>query len=214
MLLLGRETTNRKFWRRDTHLARGVSESCLDTYRMTLTGLCPEVVKYGEPPGYFPFYGSIGYYLRPEALEAMFYLKRFTKEPKWEEHAWEMFSAMERHLKVENGYSGIRNITRNATANETMVYTNKMESFFLAETLKYALLVFEDPDSSTKLMDLDEWVFNTEAHPLRIIDPRKDPLIVGAYDLKHRRTAIDDAEAAAKAEERPRYLLREDLEWR
>jgi len=39
-----------------------------------------------------------------------------------------------------------------------------MESFFLAETLKY-LFLLQDPDSE---ISLDKFVFNTEAHPLRI----------------------------------------------
>jgi mannosyl-oligosaccharide alpha-1,2-mannosidase len=39
-----------------------------------------------------------------------------------------------------------------------------MPSFFLAETLKYLYLLFEDHD----VVPLDAWVFNTEAHPLPI----------------------------------------------
>lgn len=39
-------------------------------------------------------------------------------------------------------------------------------SFFLAETLKYLYLLFH-PDSET-MIPLDEYVFNTEAHPLPI----------------------------------------------
>lgn len=42
---------------------------------------------------------------------------------------------------------------------------NKMESFFLAETLKYFYLLFEDDPN---VLPLDQWVFNTEAHPLPI----------------------------------------------
>lgn len=42
---------------------------------------------------------------------------------------------------------------------------NMMQSFFLAETLKYLYLLF----SPSSLISLDEWVFNTEAHPLRIV---------------------------------------------
>ena len=42
-----------------------------------------------------------------------------------------------------------------------------MQSFFLAETLKYLYLVFAPDD----VIPLDEWVFNTEAHPLRIFEP-------------------------------------------
>jgi hypothetical protein len=40
-----------------------------------------------------------------------------------------------------------------------------MESFFLAETLKYFYLLFEDDPN---VLPLDQWVFNTEAHPLPI----------------------------------------------
>ena len=38
-----------------------------------------------------------------------------------------------------------------------------MESFFLAETLKYAYLLFAPPGT----LDFGDVVFNTEAHPLR-----------------------------------------------
>ena len=39
-----------------------------------------------------------------------------------------------------------------------------MQSFFLAETLKYLYLLFSD----SSVLPLDVWVLNTEAHPLRI----------------------------------------------
>lgn len=42
-------------------------------------------------------------------------------------------------------------------------HTDKMESFWLAETLKYFYLLFATPD----VISLDEWVLNTEAHPFR-----------------------------------------------
>lgn len=41
---------------------------------------------------------------------------------------------------------------------------DSMESFWLAETLKYFYLIFSPPD----VINLDEWVLNTEAHPFRI----------------------------------------------
>ncbi|KAL6496881.1 Mannosyl-oligosaccharide 1 2-alpha-mannosidase mns2 [Orobanche gracilis] len=46
----------------------------------------------------------------------------------------------------------------------TGVKDNMMQSFFLAETLKYLYLLFSPPS----VISLDEWVFNTEAHPLKI----------------------------------------------
>lgn len=42
---------------------------------------------------------------------------------------------------------------------------DKMESFFLGETLKYLYLLFSDDPN---LLSLDAFVFNTEAHPLPI----------------------------------------------
>lgn len=39
-----------------------------------------------------------------------------------------------------------------------------MHSFFLAETLKYLYLLFSDDT----VLSIDDYVFNTEAHPLRV----------------------------------------------
>ena len=45
-----------------------------------------------------------------------------------------------------------------------------MESFFLAETIKY-LYLLQDPDTEVDI--LKRHVFNTEAHPLRNFDEFK-----------------------------------------
>jgi mannosyl-oligosaccharide alpha-1,2-mannosidase len=42
-----------------------------------------------------------------------------------------------------------------------------MPSFFVAETLKYLLLLFSPRD----VLPLTEFVFNTEAHPVRVASP-------------------------------------------
>lgn len=49
--------------------------------------------------------------------------------------------------------------------------SDMMESFVLAETLKYYYLLF----SPHSLLDLDSWVFNTEAHPFYIPKPNTSP---------------------------------------
>lgn len=56
-----------------------------------------------------------------------------------------------------------------------------MQSFFLAETLKYLYLLFSPPS----VISLDEWVFNTEAHPLKIVT-RHEGQNFGKSDEKHR----------------------------
>jgi mannosyl-oligosaccharide alpha-1,2-mannosidase len=61
---------------------------------------------------------------------------------------------------------------------------NKMQSFFLAETLKYLYLLF----SPSSVISLDEWVFNTEAHPLKIVarnDPRKPTIALRQRKFGH-----------------------------
>lgn len=56
-----------------------------------------------------------------------------------------------------------------------------MQSFFLAETLKYLYLLFSPPT----VIPLDEWVFNTEAHPLRIVT-RHDGENIENLDSTHK----------------------------
>lgn len=41
---------------------------------------------------------------------------------------------------------------------------DKMETFFLGETLKYLYLLFDD----SSVIPLDQFVFNSEAHPFPI----------------------------------------------
>lgn len=59
-----------------------------------------------------------------------------------------------------------------------------MQSFWLAETLKYLYLLFADDDK----LDLDKWVFTTEAHPLRIMPepPTADAIKRWAADASHK----------------------------
>nr|CAH7739746.1 unnamed protein product [Callosobruchus chinensis] len=67
----------------------------------------------------------------------------------------------ENYTKVVNGYTSIGNV-RNP---QNVRPKDKMESFFLSETLKYLYLLFSD---DPKLLDLDKYVINSEAHPLPI----------------------------------------------
>ena len=68
--------------------------------------------------------------------------------------------AIEKHCHIGEGYSGIRDVTTADVSHDDV-----QQSFFLAETLKYLYLLFSD-DS---LLPLDQWAFNTEAHPLPVL---------------------------------------------
>ncbi|KAI9676924.1 MAG: hypothetical protein M1817_006763 [Caeruleum heppii] len=96
------------------------------------------------------------YILRPEAIESVFIMYRITGDDYWREKGWEMFKAIQAYTRAEFGNSAINDITT-----ETPILKDEMESFWLGETLKYFYLLFSDPD----VINLDAYVFNTEAHP-------------------------------------------------
>lgn len=98
------------------------------------------------------------YILRPEAIESVFIMYRITGDPEWMEKAWIMFDHIEEVTKTDIASSAVDNVTKRKPNK-----MDKMESFWLAETLKYFYLIFSDFD----LVSLDKWVYNTEAHPLR-----------------------------------------------
>jgi len=97
------------------------------------------------------------YILRPENLESCFYLYRFTNDEQYLWMAKRMVDDIITHCQTEAGFASLRNV-------KTYDKTNSMQSFFFAETLKYAYLIFAPPE----VLDLDKFVFNTEAHPLKI----------------------------------------------
>lgn len=85
---------------------------------------------------------------------------RITGKDEYQEMAWAMFQGIMASTETELAFSAIGDVT--VTPNKTEKL-DSMESFWTAETLKYFWLVFSSPD----LMSLDDYVLNTEAHPLR-----------------------------------------------
>ena len=77
----------------------------------------------------------------------------------YREMGWKIFKSIEENCRVESGYSGVPDVRIRPPAHD-----DTQQSFFLAETLKYLYLLF----SPTDVIPLDEYVFNTEAHPFRI----------------------------------------------
>ncbi|EIW79097.1 glycoside hydrolase family 47 protein [Coniophora puteana RWD-64-598 SS2] len=104
---------------------------------------------------------NAAYYLRPEAVESFYLLWRTTGDVRWRHHGWDMFQAIEKITKVEAGYACVHNVHL-----EDYKLHDEMPSFFLAETLKYLYLLFHEED----LVPLEQWVFNTEAHPLPVFE--------------------------------------------
>jgi mannosyl-oligosaccharide alpha-1,2-mannosidase len=103
------------------------------------------------------------YILRPEAIESIFVLYRTTGDRKLLESAWAMFEAIQMSTATELANSALADVTVSSDPDQT----DSMESFWMGETLKYFYLIFSEPD----LISLDEFVFNTEAHPLKRLLP-------------------------------------------
>ncbi|KAK6606453.1 Endoplasmic reticulum mannosyl-oligosaccharide 1,2-alpha-mannosidase 2 [Botrytis cinerea] len=129
------------------------------------------------------------YILRPEAIESVWILWRITGDRKYMDAAWRMFQAIEKICRTEIASAAILDVTVKAvvggegkgkngnrkqedrfahdlgetSGEEGVEQVDSMESFWLAETLKYFYLVFSEWD----VVSLDEWVLNTEAHPLK-----------------------------------------------
>ena len=132
------------------------------------------IMKEGRiPPGMLDV-DNPHYLLRPEAIESVFVMWRLTGDKQWQEKAWHMFEHVVRHTGAAPGSGNEGQVAAAAVEDVTRADSNvlmdRMESFWLAETLKYFYLVFEDFD----VLSLDEWVFNTEAHPFkRAVFPTK-----------------------------------------
>ncbi|KAF9693932.1 hypothetical protein EKO04_007830 [Ascochyta lentis] len=121
------------------------------------------------------------YLLRPEAIESVFVLYRITGKQEYLDAAWDMFTSIVANTRTPYANGQLLDVTGQTTYGDSQ-YTvgqrfrghgpetvrqgnveDKMESFWTAETLKYFYLIFSRPD----MMNLDDWVFNTEAHPFR-----------------------------------------------
>ncbi|ROV96610.1 hypothetical protein VPNG_09014 [Cytospora leucostoma] len=154
---------------------------CRDTYNQTVTKIGPETFRWlGEnspanataPAGDEAFYeragfwiGSAPYILRPEVIESYYYAYRATGDPIYQEWAWEAYLAINETTRVGSGYSSINNVNEEGGGG----FQNFQESFWFAEVLKYSYLIHsEDAPFQVKADHTNEYVFNTEAHPVRI----------------------------------------------
>jgi len=141
-------------------LAEKLVETCYQMYARQKTGLAPEFVTFRTGR---MLVGARHNLLRPEAVESIFLMWRFTKNPKYREWGWKIFTAFEKHCRVPSGgYAGLKDVNQDGDAPRNRDDT--MQTFWLAETLKYLLLLFSDDDA----LDLTTHVLNTEAHPLQV----------------------------------------------
>ena len=146
-----------------------LTDGCVWAYQNTATGIMPEIfsmqrcpidgsscdwtdddsTQLGKQHG-FTEVRDTSYQLRPEAIESVFVMYRITGDPIWQEKGWAMFQAIINHTTTKLANARINDVT-NAEAPRQI---DQMESFWLAETLKYFFLLFSEPD----VVSLDEFV--------------------------------------------------------
>uniref|UniRef100_A0A663EAT4 alpha-1,2-Mannosidase n=4 Tax=Neoaves TaxID=3078114 RepID=A0A663EAT4_AQUCH len=142
-------------------LGAEIARTCHESYDRTSMKLGPEAFRFdGGVEAIATRQNEKYYILRPEVIETYMYMWRLTHDPKYRQWGWEAVEALEKHCRVDGGYSGIRDVYNNHESHDDV-----QQSFFLSETLKYLYLLFSEDD----LLPFEHWVFNTEAHPLPVL---------------------------------------------
>ena len=103
------------------------------------------------PPGY-TLVDDPRYILRPEAIESIFVLYRLTGDKQLLDAAWKMFEAIERNTGTRMGNAAIKDVT--VALPDLPEKMDRMESFWMAETLKYLFLLYSEPG----FISLDKFV--------------------------------------------------------
>mmetsp|Transcript_38249 Transcript_38249/g.58081 ORF Transcript_38249/g.58081 Transcript_38249/m.58081 type:complete len:302 (-) Transcript_38249:229-1134(-) len=146
---------------RDLQTAKALAYTCYQMYARSKSGLSSDNIKFDRKhENDFRITSDRPYYiLRPETVETLYILHHLTKDPIYREWGWEIFQSIECFCRTDAAYGSLADVNLPGDGPE-----DRMESFFLAETLKYFYLLF-NPDNELDL--LNKHVFNTEAHPIR-----------------------------------------------
>lgn len=152
--------------------AEAMMATCYQLYNKTFTGIGGE---------YFDFRSNFriteaNNRLRPEVVESLMVLWRITKNQRYRDWGWQIFSAFQKYARhSKGGFCALNAVT--SMKPQCPIYSSgdlgAMPSFWIAETLKYLYLLFEDDPT---VLSFDDWVFNTEAHPFPI-NPKHAPVL-------------------------------------
>ncbi|ORY82536.1 glycoside hydrolase [Protomyces lactucae-debilis] len=154
----------------DMKLAEELTKSCYAMYNCTTTGLAPEIayfIREGEDASTSSNCEDIRIndqdrhnLMRPETVESLFIMWRITRNEQYRDWAWRIFLSFEAYLHAGEGlgYTSANNVMANPPE-----LRDNMESFWLAETLKYLYLIFAQAQDEGQV-SLDKVILNTEAH--------------------------------------------------
>jgi mannosidase alpha-like ER degradation enhancer 2 len=96
------------------------------------------------------------YYLNPEIMESTYYLYQATGDPGYLSMGRVFFDSLVTYCRTDEGYAELENVV-------TKKKMDRMESYFMAETLKYLYLLF----APSEILPFNRVIFNTEGHPIR-----------------------------------------------
>jgi ER degradation enhancer, mannosidase alpha-like 2 len=129
--------------------AVALQESCFKMW--CRHGIEPETFDYEKMEAVSP-----RFFLNPEIIESTYYLYQRTQNPRYLQMGKVIFDSLKTYCRVDAGYAELKSVI-------TKEKSDRMESYFLAETLKYLYLLFA-PNLTN---DFYTVVFNTEAHPIK-----------------------------------------------
>ncbi|CAI2350064.1 unnamed protein product [Caenorhabditis sp. 36 PRJEB53466] len=116
--------------------------------------------KYGVLPERFNWQlrsPDVSFYpLRPEFVESTYLLYTATKNPFYQHVGLEILESLETMTRVKCGFATVHDVMDGSLE-------DRMESFFLAETLKYLYLLF-DVDHPINRQQQENVLFSTEGH--------------------------------------------------
>ncbi|XP_060930193.1 ER degradation-enhancing alpha-mannosidase-like protein 3 [Limanda limanda] len=97
--------------------------------------------------------------LRPEFAESTYYLYKATGDPYYLRVGQSIVEKLNAYTRVPCGFAAVQDV-------RTGAHEDRMDSFFLAEMFKYLYLMFSE--KSQLPIDIDDYIFTTEAHLLPV----------------------------------------------
>ncbi|XP_034565877.1 ER degradation-enhancing alpha-mannosidase-like protein 3 isoform X2 [Notolabrus celidotus] len=114
--------------------------------------------------------------LRPEFAESTYYLYKATGDPYYLRVGQSIVEKLNAYARVPCGFAAVQDV-------RTGTHEDRMDSFFLAEMFKYLYLLFSE--KSELPIDIDDYIFTTEAHLLPVSLSTTKPPCPGNDTVRH-----------------------------
>lgn len=165
------------------------AEWCANGYRYAASGIGPtiyswdlEILTQPEIANQTDLYNRSGWFIpdnaylgggqAPEAVESWYYAYQATGSQYWRDVAWAYTLAQNETLRVGHGFGSINNVLDPTGGGSR----SSMQSFMLAEVLKYQYLIQTENKGIWDVLSgtpgsgnyTNYFVYNTECHPIRV----------------------------------------------